>query len=52
MTTNRFTYMTGSSLYYSYERHFQLAVHNLDEIIREERIQKRIKKSKHRAAKA
>ena len=52
MTTNRFTYMTGAGAYYSYERHFQLALHNLDEIVREERLQKRIKKSKNRIAKA
>jgi len=50
--SNPSTHRLGSNLYYSYQLHFQTAVINLDEIIREERLLKRIKKSKTRLAKA
>lgn len=45
--TNSINLFTDN-LYYSYQQHFQIAVTNLEEIIREERLLKRIRKSKNR----
>ena len=52
MTGNRSTHMSGGNFYYSYQQHFQTALINLDEMVREERLLKRIKRSKNRLAKA
>jgi hypothetical protein len=48
MTTHRTNYST-LNMYYSYQQHFQIAVQNLDSIIREERLLKRIRRSQNKA---
>ena len=50
MTNNISISMSGGNLYYSYQLHFQNAIHNLEEVIREERLLKRIQKSKSKPA--
>jgi hypothetical protein len=48
MTSNRTNFST-LNMYYSYQQHFQVAVQNLDSIIREERLLKRIRRSRSKA---
>jgi hypothetical protein len=43
---NTTTNFSGSNLYYSYQQHFQVAINNFDTLIREERLLKRMRKSK------
>lgn len=52
MTNNSSTFMATANIYYSYQQHFQMAIHNFDEVIREERLLKRIQRSKSKIAKA
>jgi hypothetical protein len=52
MTNTSSLLMSGASLYYSYQQHFKQAINNFDEVVREERLQKRIQKSRQKIAKA
>jgi hypothetical protein len=51
MTNATSTFMSVPSLYYSYQQNFQKAVHNLEAVIQEERLHKRIRKVKERQQK-
>lgn len=50
MTNATSTFMSMPSLY-SYQQHFQMAVHNFETVIQEERLHKRIRKVKQRQQK-
>jgi len=49
MTTSRSTLNSGT---YSYQQHFQMALSNFELVIREERLLKRIQKSKNKTGKS